>query len=54
MSLCRMTPMDVVVSMQTFLKERGVPLNYSAADLEADAATLEKGFKQINVGLYEH
>jgi predicted HTH domain antitoxin len=27
---------------ETFLKERGVPLNYSAADLEADAATLEK------------
>ena len=25
-----------------FLKERGVPLNYSASDLEADAATLEK------------
>jgi len=27
---------------ETFLKERGVPLNYSAPDLEADAATLEK------------
>ena len=27
---------------ETFLKERGVPLNYSAADLDADAATLEK------------
>ena len=27
---------------ETFLNERGVPLNYSAADLEADAATLEK------------
>ena len=27
---------------ETFLKERGVPLNYSATDLEADAATLEK------------
>ena len=27
---------------EAFLKERGVPLNYSAADLEADAATLEK------------
>lgn len=27
---------------ETFLKERGVPLNYSAADLEADAATIEK------------
>lgn len=25
---------------ETFLKERGVPLNYSAADLEADAVTL--------------
>ena len=27
---------------ETFLKERGVPVNYSAADLEADNATLEK------------
>ena len=27
---------------ETFLRERGVPLNYSAADLDADAATLEK------------
>ncbi len=27
---------------ETFLKERGVPLNYSAADLEADNATLAK------------
>jgi predicted HTH domain antitoxin len=27
---------------ENFLKERGVPLSYSAADLEADAATLEK------------
>ncbi len=27
---------------ETFLKERGVPLNYSAADLEADRATLDK------------
>jgi len=27
---------------EAFLKERGVPLNYSAADLDADAATLEK------------
>ena len=27
---------------EAFLKERGVPLNYSAADLETDAATLEK------------
>jgi predicted HTH domain antitoxin len=27
---------------EAFLKERGVPLNYSATDLEADAATLEK------------
>jgi predicted HTH domain antitoxin len=27
---------------ETFLKERGVPLNYSATDLEADAATLKK------------
>jgi predicted HTH domain antitoxin len=26
---------------ETFLRERGVPLNYSVADLEADAATLE-------------
>jgi predicted HTH domain antitoxin len=25
---------------EAFLKERGVPLNYSATDLEADAATL--------------
>ena len=25
-----------------FLKERGVPVNYSAADLEADNATLDK------------
>jgi predicted HTH domain antitoxin len=27
---------------EAFLKERGVPLNYSAADLEADSATLDK------------
>src|SRR5437016_7570488 len=27
---------------EAFLKERGVPLKYSATDLEADAATLEK------------
>ena len=27
---------------EAFLKERGVPLNYSAADLEADHATLDK------------
>jgi predicted HTH domain antitoxin len=27
---------------ETFLKDRGVPLNYSAADLEADNATLAK------------
>ncbi len=27
---------------ETFLKERGVPLNYSAADLKADNATLDK------------
>ncbi len=27
---------------ETFLKERGVPLNYSAADLESDNATLAK------------
>jgi predicted HTH domain antitoxin len=27
---------------EAFLEERGVPLNYSANDLEADAATLEK------------
>lgn len=27
---------------EAFLKERGVPLNYSAADLDADNATLEK------------
>ena len=27
---------------ETFLKEREVPLNYSATDLEADTATLEK------------
>jgi predicted HTH domain antitoxin len=27
---------------ETFLKERGVPLNYSTTDLEADAATLKK------------
>ena len=27
---------------EAFLKGRGVPLNYSAADLEADKATLEK------------
>ncbi len=27
---------------EAFLKERGVPLNYSAADLEADNATLDK------------
>jgi len=28
--------------VEAFLKERGVPLNYSAADLEADSATLDK------------
>jgi predicted HTH domain antitoxin len=28
--------------MEAFLKERGVPLNYSAADLQADTATLAK------------
>jgi hypothetical protein len=27
---------------EAFLKERGVPLNYSAADLDADNATLDK------------
>jgi len=27
---------------EAFLRERGVPLNYSAADLDADKATLEK------------
>jgi len=27
---------------ESFLKNRGVPLNYSLADLEADRATLEK------------
>ncbi len=27
---------------ESFLYERGVPMNYSASDLEADAATLEK------------
>jgi len=27
---------------EAFLKERGVPLNYTAADLEADNATLVK------------
>jgi predicted HTH domain antitoxin len=27
---------------EAFLKERGVPLSYSAADLDADSATLEK------------
>lgn len=27
---------------ETFLRERGVPLNYSAADLDADHATLDK------------
>lgn len=27
---------------EQFLKKRGVPLNYSAADLEADNATLDK------------
>ena len=27
---------------EAFLTERGVPLNYSAADLEADNATLDK------------
>jgi predicted HTH domain antitoxin len=26
---------------EDFLKQRGVPLNYSAADLEADSATLK-------------
>jgi len=28
--------------VENFLRRRGVPLNYSAADLEADAATLDK------------
>lgn len=27
---------------ETFLKQRGVPLNYSPADLDADFATLDK------------
>jgi predicted HTH domain antitoxin len=27
---------------ETFLKERGVPLNYSAADLDADKVTFDK------------
>lgn len=27
---------------EAFLSQRGVPLNYSAADLEADSATLNK------------
>ena len=27
---------------ETFLKQRGVPLNYSARDLEADALMLKK------------
>ena len=27
---------------ETFLKQRGVPLNYSPADLEADRATLDQ------------
>ncbi len=27
---------------ETFLKQRGVPLNYSAADLAADSATLAR------------
>jgi hypothetical protein len=27
---------------ETFLQDRGVPLNYSTADLEADKATLDK------------
>ena len=27
---------------EAFLRERGVPLNYSTADLEADNATLDK------------
>jgi predicted HTH domain antitoxin len=27
---------------EAFLQERGVPLNYSAADLEADSVTLDK------------
>ena len=27
---------------EAFLKERGVPVNYSAANLEADSATLDK------------
>ena len=31
---------------ESFLKERGVPLNYSAADLEADNATLDKILSQ--------
>ena len=31
---------------EAFLKERGVPLNYAAADLEADNATLDRIFAQ--------
>jgi predicted HTH domain antitoxin len=27
---------------EAFLRERGVPLNYSAADLQADTATLAR------------
>jgi predicted HTH domain antitoxin len=30
--------------VETFLKERGVPLNYSAEDLESDRAALSKIF----------
>jgi len=29
---------------ESFLKERGVPLNYSTADLDSDSATLDKIF----------
>ena len=31
---------------EAFLKERGVPLNYAAADLEAENATLDRIFAQ--------
>lgn len=31
---------------ETFLAERGVPLNYSAADLEADETALDKLFRR--------
>jgi len=32
---------------ENFLKDRGVPLNYSAADLEADRTTLAKIFAHL-------